>query len=267
MRWLSTDFREERKWKHSQARIVCHAIATAHTSPKSLPTRNETEAKNASSEVVDRHNSEIRARKPLDSSLFVEFSTEIEESAREKAKIISKMITESVAVNEESSFFVERSTEMHQEDLTTSAIRNESPANRRNVTPTDSLSGRVSISLDRQLDGLGLNSDRQEFLQLDKEEFLERTSRHIDDVLKLVGGKSTNSKISKALAKTHGMGLSDSEKRAVDAIEDYWNRMDSGAVLRGPVASGKTIATCSLIWRHSASGLQLLICSEASVVS
>jgi RecG-like helicase len=54
---------------------------------------------------------------------------------------------------------------------------------------------------------------------------------------------------------------------AMTNVEDCWLRLSTGAILGGPIHSGKTVVACSLLWKFRLDGPQLILCSPSSVVS
>ena len=93
--------------------------------------------------------------------------------------------------------------------------------------------------------------------------------------------KSLKTKSDEALSKeralqkyrkslTCGVQLSKTQLKAVHFIESIWGSRDDmsvAAVLGGNVGTGKTIVGCSTLWKNRLAGAQLVLCSPASLVS
>jgi hypothetical protein len=295
---------EERKWKQSASRMMS-SLAT-QTSKESeaveasaAPTRT-TEFDSATAEslkdfkaadgdksgsakamVIDNDDVVVQAKSDegVQSMLSTEVSPEDEESAHAVAKKLSRMVSDLVRSNATNGIF-SQPPDVGQSDLTAATCQRELTASTKEEIPIDSLAGRVSVPPDTGQDLPATDSLAGESAKcpeglsngkraIQKGDLLEKISKHINEMLSSVEREPSASEVTKqapASPKTHGLSLSDSEKVAVGTIEDLWSRLHAGAVLRGSVASGKTITTCSLLWRKRLAGPQLVICSSASMV-
>jgi len=133
---------------------------------------------------------------------------------------------------------------------------------------------------------------------VDRKTALERTSKFVQDILDTLQEQNddnedgttsttttTNTKVSSKRANKKAsasetakeedepLSLLPSQRTVVRRVEQRWRwqRQSSktsavGSILRGTVASGKTIVTATLLWRRRTSGPQLLVCSSARMV-
>jgi len=306
MRWLATDFIEERKWKHATARMMGNlAVASrklsseqqqgdeTETAAAAVGSSNQAEAAaimeggenenvNATKNVVDamevdvEEESDPKETRAKVEECYKEVTEEDEKTAREVATTISKMIAELALSKREEKEKSEPywsssslSTPPMGEEEEQSALATEAATN--GEAANDELLGDPSASPTVTLENMEPNKDGDQ-LTISKTEALNRASKFVDKILnELKCGDSGSSK-SKSASKhkagmDYGIQLLDGQTSVVKTVQDRWQRLQVGAVLRGTVASGKTIAACSLLWKHRSSGPQLLLCSGASMVS
>jgi len=184
------------------------------------------------------------------------------------AKTLSGMITELALSKQEE----KESREPHlssavaatiQQEATDAAATNDDDANGEVVT--DSLAGLAYSENAEPNKGDGGDPG-------DKAKALQQATTFVDETLKALddtgSGSSSKKGVSKSSSKSDSSGISllDDQKTVVKAVEDRWQRVRVGSILRGAVASGKTIATCALLWRNRSTGPQLLLCSSACMV-
>ena len=100
----------------------------------------------------------------------------------------------------------------------------------------------------------------------DRKALLEQIDGLVDGILAKAGKTAPKSKSAHATLKTHGIVLSGDQSKIVESIEDSWDRIQAGAVLKGPYAAGRTVLACSLLWRHRMRGPQLVLSSFTSQV-
>jgi len=61
--------------------------------------------------------------------------------------------------------------------------------------------------------------------------------------------------------------FSNDQKDVMEFIDMIWSNSSGGVMLSGVPTSGKTVATCCLLWKHRNGGPQLIVCPPASLVS
>jgi hypothetical protein len=294
MRWTATDFIEERKWKASTARTIGKAIlspketlamqqtrtsdglrvdqAQAHA-PKSSGSSDE--------EMDDTSPLETKAGKAtegkhIERRPYVDVSSEHDDSARKAARIISNMVSELSASIIDAGAFAQsddgyrKALERHRQvrkqlegdGATSNAMENVSP--KTEPTGNDPVSKQIveekhqaEISPDKE----GNSSEREKMFQ--------GISDQVENLIDKVKKNGVKPKNQATIVKMPGLqvSLSTAQAKTMDSIEDYWTRLEAGAVLSGPFAAGKTIVACTILWNHRSSGPQLLVCSPASMVS
>jgi hypothetical protein len=98
----------------------------------------------------------------------------------------------------------------------------------------------------------------------------ERITEYVDSLGKSSGktrGKVSVKEMANAM-KAEKFQFGGEQKHALEFVDRLWGSKPCiGGVLEGPPASGKTIATCTLLWKHRFKGPQLIVCSPTSVVS
>lgn len=103
----------------------------------------------------------------------------------------------------------------------------------------------------------------------------ETATKHVEEILDRLKEKEkpppkkkskSASRHAKSVVDSHGFELSAAQTSVVGDIENRWQNLNVGAVFKGPMAGGKTIATCSVLWRKRSNGPQLVVCSFAVMV-
>lgn len=220
MRWLATDFREERKWKHSSAKLLGDELLSRNLTPPNAEAVDAKRAEAGSSEVEQPDNGGIHLKISSNSEIV---SSEDATHARGVAAQISNKVA----------YYVSRSgierEKVHNKEKMRNEIIRASNGDTRNGAIRSDLSGFI-------------------------EEVLEAMSKR-----PLTGRKSRS--------ESYGLKLTEFQEDVVLAIEDRWQRIKIGVFVRGPLASGKTVCACSLLWRSRERGPQIVVCSPGSMVS
>jgi hypothetical protein len=292
MRWTATDFIEERKWKASTARTIGKAIL----SPKETLVLQQTRASdvlrtdlahapksNGSSdeEMDDTSASETKTGKATEGNQiecrpYVDVSSEHDESTRKAARIISNMISELSASIIDAGAFAQsddgyrKALERHRQvrkqlegdGATSNAM--ETVSTKTEPIGDDPVSKKIAFEkhqAELSLDKEGDSSEREKLFQ--------GISDHVENLIDKIKKNGAKPKNQATSAKMPGLqvSLSTAQAKTMDSIEDYWTRLEAGAVLSGPFAGGKTIVACTILWKHRSRGPQLLVCSPASMVS
>ena len=108
------------------------------------------------------------------------------------------------------------------------------------ATDSDYDAGELTFSdISKRIRKLGLPKGRNDRLAL-------------KDLANAVTGKKVN--------------VSAQQKEIIEFVEGIWNSSSAGAMISGLPVSGKTIATCCLLWKHRLDGPQLIVCPPASMV-
>lgn len=288
MRWMATDFIEERKWKHSTARMLGIQAVKAALNEQTVTfpaldngTKPVFDMKSESeTSVIFEIDSTKREpggnRTGVEDDSLVTKDTDTDTDTRILECFHSVTVEDVVASRAAAKKASSMVAELVRANANTTA-RSFSQSNfeisdgRGRVTAYEE--GRVSNVTDAQSPDSVSDSTPHFTMIADattraKGNALEVASNHVDLVLKTINDEKKSTAVDfQSSPETHGFHLSSRQSEVVKIIEDRWQRIQAGAVIRGPVASGKTIAACSLLWRNRSLGPQLLICSSASLVS
>jgi hypothetical protein len=290
MRWTATDFIEERKWKASTARTIGKAILSPKETLVIQQTRtldglrsdqNHAPKPNGSIDeemddttALETKTAKATEGKQIERRPYVDVSSEHYDSARKAARIISNMISELSASIIDAGAFAQsddgyrKALDRHRQvrkQLEGDGVMSNATENvstKTEPTGDDPVSKKIAEEKHRA-------ENPQESDHSEREKQFQEISDHVEnlfDKIKKTGAKPKNQS---TIAKMPGLqvSLSTAQAKTMDSIEDYWTRLEAGAVLSGPFAAGKTIVACTILWKHRASGPQLLVCSPASMVS
>jgi hypothetical protein len=282
MRWLATDFREERKWKTATARLVGDAVATrddpvqgktplVQISPLTAAGPGLGTSTGISIDAIDQATSSRGNGASEKRTRFLEMiSAEEETSARQVASIVSNMVAELCTATVEfagNTGFNALAKALRRHQITRSRL--EGRATVETVQAMQMNQGGSDSETALVLDGTtntGVETDVNQLAVESKAEEFQRMSKAVDELLNNVRQlPETKAKASSTKLKGLDLELTVAQGKMGDDIEAKW-KLDAGSVLRGPLASGKTITTCSLLWRHRRSGPQLVVCSSAKLV-
>jgi HSA len=284
MRWMATDFWEERKWKLATARVLARQIANdaqqkhAHLILPESPRLSATEAPPPQKEPMvpnlDTLSTEVipmirngNTVSSLSSSLLVVeldsktstlgqnfhvLSAEDECNARTVAKQISLLVSTAVMASNTASLLIPTSALTEYQKSVWTDGSEMVPATTSSLPSIQSSQTTVDTTLD---------------VTAEKAEMFLRASNRVDSVMHLLANQANDAKkVLDGTEELSGIHLSTVQKEAVEVIEDRWHRIGIGAVLHGSLASGKTVAACALLCRHRRNGPQLLVCSFSNIV-
>jgi hypothetical protein len=295
MRWTATDFIEERKWKASTARTIGKAILspkeplvpqqTIRTPDPLRIDQTHTPKSSVSSdeEMDDASIKETKARKAkedkqIERRSYVDVCSEHDDSARKTARILANMISELSASIIDAGAFAQtdagyvKALKRHQR------VRKQLEGDVATYKATEKVSneieptgGPVSKNMVEERHHAENSPDKEANKESDhseRDKMFQYISDHVENFLDKTKKNGSKPKNQSTVAKIPGLqvSLSTSQTKSIDSIEDYWTRIEAGAILSGPFASGKTIVACALLWKHRSSGPQLLVCSPASMV-
>jgi hypothetical protein len=290
MRWTATDFIEERKWKASTARTIGKAIL----SPKEILVMQQTRTSDgpridqahapkssgsSDEEMDDTSASETKTGKAtegkqLERRPYVDVSTEHDDSARKAARIISNMISELSASIIDAGAFAQsddgyrKALERHRQ------VRKQLEGDGATSNATEKVSTKpeptgVSKKIGEETLHAEISPDKENDNSEKEKKLFQDISGHVENLIDKIKKAGAKPKNQSTIAKMPGLqvSLSTAQAKTMDSIEDYWTRLEAGAVLSGPFAAGKSIVACTMLWKHRSSGPQLLVCSPASMVS
>lgn len=298
MRWTATDFIEERKWKESSARtlasaVVANGVATLGIKSAKITSGNDkresgTDSVSKESEMeVDNAEAEsdsVADKKRLGLREYISPSTEDAKLTRQAAHTMSATISELWEVISEAGAFspsdqlhraardrvlklqggsVESSKgNIEKSDMSTGVdSKREDPAGSTPELNTEGMAKSEQIDTETNID---VTLTSKEKTRAQRTAFYQR----ITETVSLVSDRIRKRKERRSRkAFEESIALTSEQRKAIEFIEFVWNGNDSaGAVLDGSSGSGKTLVTCSLLWRHRSQGPHLLVCSPARLV-
>ena len=289
MRWMASDFIEERKWKVACGEALSSSVkqhveeqklAARTAKGKSKTTPNKTDDQSASTETPSSSNAitakssksaetksgDRRKMSISDSNpMYVESSNEDIAHSKKVSKLLSLTVSDHWDVIRNKGAFprtrdgyvagYERFRKVKEELLgDTSGVHVKSCDNDHAVTPP---------------------AAPPKFQELEFDDISKKLQKAVEAT------KSLKAKTNDALGKeralqkyrksfTCGIDLSNEQMKAVHFIESVWAaREETGvaAVLGGNcLGRGKTIAGCATLWKNRLAGPQLVLCSPASLV-
>lgn len=298
MRWLATDFREERKWKVSCARTMAGSIlsresdeaaakdaaAAARTAmdvePMPSPNANGQDEEAEQEEVPENGfqsgDEKSHASEPAKESKYVDVSAEDFIAARKVSKIVSNMVLElNLAI--ESGGAATKATEeyvkaLERHRLARERLDGDHPMALEPKEVTDDQAKVQGDSAAEQSNGaLGEAVEEIETVENifekaeERDAYFDSFSQLVDGVLRKVDQPAPKSKGPGKVADV-SLILSADQVKVGERIEDTWTRVKCGALVGGSGVCGKTILACSVLSNHQAGGPQLLVCSSASMV-
>lgn len=281
MRWLATDFVEERKWKVAGCKAISSAVRKYHKeaenntmsklkasqTPKTSPASSvHEEVKNTSTKeekVVDVQHHE-------DSESESSHEQSISALTRESDIEFVDPSEDDLAMSKSISTAISKLMESNWDNILAISGNND-------VENLDALSHKrynTAIPIADNMDDAVCNTSFQERKQntfTEIEEMLGQCSCTIEkhrssppstfDEFRNEVGKST------AVASIE---LLDNQLEILQYIERIWEEEKhsylSGSIIAGPVGCGKTIATATLLWRRRELGPQLLLSPTASMI-
>lgn len=288
MRWLATDYHEERKWKASASRAVGGSVLSRDRTPAANQDSKDSTLdeemvlandQGALSEQVGDESSQARGnlRARIYCRVYVNLEPDDIEESRGVARTVATMLLELSAVIDRLGVFPQYGGEFVK---ALQRYRRTVKGESENIAGHDVGEGRASGSSDMELDkpvaeasepGRSGNSDTNYAESSrsgdtgEKERAFGRITAFIDGIRAKADKPASRSKIV-AKSSPSTLELSLPQAKAVDRIEDVWSRVCAGMFLGGPSASGKTVIASCLFWKHKADGPQLLVCSQPSMV-
>ena len=268
MRWLATDFQQERHWKAATGRLLGQTVVeevavsslakkSSSTSKKSkgeettttrLPPKVDSRSRKGPAVSLERGDSDNGTDKsgaavmvPSVNSHDREYLPLTKEET-EQVKEISKCLAANV-----SEYVTDQLKQQYQQQQQQPEAHEEPSA--KSPTTVTSQSGE---------DTAAVPSD------MDKKMIMEQVTKRIQQVLSKLETTKTLTSKSKAIMAS-GIKLSLDQSKVLDCIEVRWSQ-SGGAALEGGCSSGKTIVACSLLWRQRDQGPSLILTSGTSLV-
>jgi HSA len=273
MRWMATDFVEERKWKRCASQNISSAVvrnvhrsASLPTKPTSVVVADASERTRKTGDTLGSVGGSSRETTRLASTkstiLYTEPCLEDITKAKEIASMVSFMIIGLSACP--LSMRVEQVTSCN--SLGT-AIGRASDELQNTQDPNDPNPMDESPKRSSSVSGDECTTLAPSFREQDAS-LRETQLQILSDYVESIVSKVDPSKKPKhtASATDAPFTASPGQLAAVACIEDLWLRVSAGAILGGPANSGKTVISCSFLWKFRSEGPQLVICSPLSMV-
>lgn len=298
MRWLATDFMEERKWKVSSASTLSNVILSKRNTilEKFYPFKDTF---NASDKDVEHP----------PQTLFVTPTSSDITKAKKVANKLSIALTEhweamvgSGACVDEGFDVFERTFPVNEISKTSNddSLQEKSTEGKTESEPTEeTVENNNSCKVDCETSQMGRDSTISYFPApisrfSESDDSFERMCRRINDLSKNIHEikmkaehlcaidieKAQNELLDCGFRLTTGqvkavqfvenvwsMQVPDSKRKQVDNDSEKKFHFGCGAILTGESGSGKTICAGSLLWKYRQEGPQLVVCTPASLVS
>jgi len=293
MRWLATDFREERKWKVSSAKMLVLDSKSHPIISSADPTGSPSKSKAHSTPTRKRKEAiEQGKRKLVDDS--VQEGTELTDSGHEDDKKSQVKRTRNDAIKEEPPMYPTTSPDDKTASMKTSRIlssivsemdlaivnggllerddRYHNEALEKFETTrasyledsTSTVQGRNSFKMIEN----GLDGDEDSNITDGDDPTMDEISNHIEQLAKSVKSRSKlTAKDFSKIFPSRKINLSSEEKSALEHIDRLWGAKPSpGAILCGPAASGKTFVASAILWKYREKGPHLVVCPPKMVI-
>ena len=264
MKWLATDFIEERKWKRTAVKVLGESFrvsqselgkkktgerAKNHTHSKGQPNVSSLRPSLSSSKPANHDDDTCRSRCRA-SHMYCDICEADKITSREVARMLSEMVSRVTAVNlNDVGLEHNYCSTTGDEASRFERLESSEPNGTQNVFATESPPpASASLSL------------------VDKYATFQGFSAHVDRAVSSFG-KGRGGQSNLVQPKGLPVDMSTDQLRAIDVISGHWEKSRCGIQLGGPTSSGKTMLVCALLAKQCASGPQLVLCCSSSVVS
>jgi HSA len=273
MRWMASDFIEERKWKRCASQNISSAVvlnvhrsASLPTKPTSVVVADASERTRKTGDTLGSVGGSRRESTRLASTkstlLYTEPCLEDITKAKEIASMVSVMIIGLSACP--LSMRVETVTSCNSFGTAMGCASDEL---QNTQDPNDPNPMDVSPKRSSSVSGDECTTLAPSFREQDaslRETELQIVSDYVENIVSKVD--PSNKPKHTASATDVPFTASSGQLAAIACIEDLWLRVSAGAILGGPAHSGKTVISCSFLWKFRSEGPQLVICSPLSMV-
>lgn len=281
MRWMATDFIEERKWKMDATQSLSKAIrldaenrllSAVQSKSTSDDTNREENQGEDQINIADSSPGEPvaptkKAGKGKHVSSDLKQFDESEVVNREKDQMLARGVAQRAAtiVGDFWKSSLDNAEEMRN-DPTTDGDENQKASDDKQESgePTQATDtpekveqeGSEKVSSAKSISD-AIHKDREKRHR----EYAEITKKFEEQ---LSGIQSIREKGSKM--KSFGVDLLPEQASGVWFTEEIWKKNEVGSLVAGPSSSGKTFAICSILWKNRSNGPQLVVCSPSSFV-
>jgi len=281
MKWLATDFIQERKWKAAACRTLGEAFVTRNARPKKAAAVEEAVhvQKEELLPAIARGNKEDNAKQGDENIIYADVTDQDLMESRRCAKVLSAMVHEVTRVIREHgalSYTPAAHVEAFQRfQQTKEAIFQQGKHNTgdEDMTDADSVdAGKAEVSsnpTDGAEDTMGEFVDpaiAPTILDTEtRESIIATISARFNEISPLLRASTEDTE--KKGMDVDGVSLSNEQAHIVRLIEYKWKTCKLGTELHGTKACGKTVLACAVLARNASTGPQLLVCRSTSMVS
>jgi hypothetical protein len=307
MSWMAADFIEERKWKISAARTIASGIPSQSSSVGAAQASRKTDSAGDKNNLIShkmetnddskepvgskekkkkRKSSRAKKAKEIISRTYTIPTEEDLKCSRNAGEILSAMVSElknatidSGAIGDTDKFCIDAFDRFQETRLQILSDKAEISGSNSSDGEEKAKSGDTSGEDEDQK----IKQDENDEMECDdgsldatspeplKELSFDFITQHIND-LQAINEKSKGRSSAKDVANALVFGkvvLSSEQKEMLDFAEKVWGGKPSskGVIISGRPVSGKTFATCCMLWKQRTKGPQVLVCPPTSVVS
>lgn len=294
MRWLATDFVEERKWKTASARTLGSAVVSNRLNAVAPIEKNSSddgkadevesaeEKKESSSEGMDVEMSAEELPEEMGARNYAHPGSSDTRLTQSVALIICDMIAEVWTGTTDCGLLANTDEPLmsalsrHGKLRKETENRNESMDSKDKVTSLqaspeeDKENGSAATNAEEMENSTAVGENGQGIENGDVNLPLlsnDEISELIDELAVRVKDRTVRRNRSKPAKEPVSLGAG--QRKAVELVEFMWGGLahDTNApCLDGPVVTGKTVLSCSLLWKRRSEGPQLLVCSPTRLV-
>jgi hypothetical protein len=293
MRWMATDFREERKWKESASRILAKGAMLKQASAVVLGERKSKDVRvNGSSKHVvvklkDEGSLEKSIRTLRTSSVDStsgydlmdqkyktptadELKAAICISRNLAAKIqrdiynsrLKPEIVDEIQLDAQSKK-IDRSLSNDNSNTVSETVV-ETPSNdivSKNADDAAASHESNNVSVSDTASKVTAEATAAYLLEIES-----RVNELVDKADSLTT-KPTRSNVKASTKNSYEAKLTVDQSAIAHKVEEYWTKVPSGVSLTGPHSCGKTFTVCALLWDCRDAGAHVIFCTPTSVVS
>ena len=272
VKWLATDFIEERKWKTASSTKLSNELMK-HTKEGKKQRRGSVSARRANGKVgsTPAKATEARGRRYVADTnpLFVKPSGEDLKHTRNVAQLMSSTINsqwDRIVNGDECASEEKRSSRF-------GLVKCEM------IGSCDESSPETDFSAEQVQETCGVTDTKQQ-----QHSSNELDNDQITAQLQLIARSMKSIRVQCSAAFVHGdcrqsmncsVELNSSQLESVNLMDNCWTRTGSSVtasprsavLLGGNLGCGKTVSACALLWKYRDIGRQLIVCSSDALVS
>ena len=276
MNWMATDFIEERKWKAAAGSALSSALKSSdfalgkQAAKVGIP---EPRLKVDMIEVKFEANTKGRTENLIsiaDEPKYARPSMEELRHAKNVSSVVSTMVRElAIAINEANN--AKNSDKSHpaaMDRFKKERARLLDEASTAASEPDNETELQTSAESNPQCGDATAERDGDSGRKVGSKEItFSEINRRLEDLGHDIGKKEEFPRKDLLHATTaKNFSLTEEQFTIVEFVDQLWGS-SVGAAVSGMPMSGKTVAACTLLWKHRVYGPQLIVCPPASMVS